>query len=222
MATWPATSRATPPTGASSLPDPVAWPAELRPTSARFTLQTSSTIIPSQRNPFATISREEPAQGWKADLTFGLLRPTQKRLMQGTLALLDGPSRAVLLPDWDYDYDTDTRGLSGGAGGTILATGSKDAKSVALTGITGSNPAFKMGDRFQIDDAVYIVAADANHSSGNATVTQRPPLRAPYDDDQVTLTGIVFKMALTGDAQNALDLLASGDASVSLSFVEVF
>jgi hypothetical protein len=193
------------------------WPTTIRPTAMDVQLGTTSIIIESQRNPLLAFVWELPIQLWSATLTFGMLTEPQRRLLQGFLAGLDGPAGRVELPDWDYD-GVNAGAIRGGATGSMTATGDKDAKIIDVSGVGGSAPHFRAGDRLGIGGYVYIVTADATASGGTAELSIRPRLRAQAAAAAVSVSGLTFVMRLADDAQNRIQARGGirGEAAVSL------
>lgn len=198
------------------------WPSIVRPSSMEVWIETESVITQMQRSSTSRSAFELPVQSWRINQSFDLLTNQMKRTLQGFLASMDGPVQPVLITDYDYEYDYTVSGLGGFAAGSITATGTKDAKLINLAGITGANPAFKMGDRIGIAGSIYMVAADANHVSGNITGLQiRPRLRADAAAAAVTLSGLQFTMQLIDDKQTRFMIDDVGHVhNVTMSFVE--
>jgi hypothetical protein len=179
-------------------------------------------VIPGQRVPLAAVVHELQGAAWRMELAFDGLAPARKRRLQGFLGSLYGPLGTVQVPDWDHDYDTDSRGLGGGASGSITATGSKDARIIALAGVGGTAPHFLYGDRIGIGGRVYMVCQDATAASGSiGSLSIAPRLREDAAAAPVALAGLTIDMRLLDDAQTMFDIAPEGTASKPLTLVEV-
>jgi hypothetical protein len=179
-------------------------------------------IIPAQRSRISAVVYELPVQAWAMDLTLGLIPASLTLAYQAFLASLDGPAGLIAIPDWDYERKRVDFGYPGGATGTITATGSKDAKTVALAGVGGTAPSFLAGSRLGVGGFVYQVTADTNRAgSAIAALPIRPRLRTDLSAAAVTLADIQFQMRLLDDAQGAVDIAPNGRGSAMVSLVEV-
>jgi hypothetical protein len=152
----------------------LAWPAGLpMPQQADFQLWTRVGVLTS---PIAgtEVTQERQGARWKCTLQWDLLENAEWQLLQGLLAALADTANTLAVPDPAYAY----LGRRGGLTGTPAATGAADAKIVSLTGVAGTDPVLRYGDRLQIGTRLHVVTGDVTKSGTTASVPIQPPLRA--------------------------------------------
>lgn len=200
-----------------------AWPTLLRPAEERVWLQGASMIIGNQRNAAARQVWGTLWSVWRCDYILGMLNPTKKKALSAFLHRLDGAAGLVSITDYDYEYDIASRGLAGGATGSITISGAKDSLYVTADGVGGSGK-FSAGDRFAAAGTVYEVSADATATSGTiAQLEIRPRLRTDLSTEPAILSGLTWTMQLQDDEQVKKDINSSGDIppGMTLSFIEI-
>ncbi len=193
---------------------PETWPATLIPNEMPSWGIESNTL--ELGSPWTRGRQAFELQGarWLCDMTFRNLTETQQRELVGFLDHLRGPVGVVDLPTFVNSS------FAGSAGGTITATAAAHAKTVTMAGVTGSGSAFKRGDLIGIAGRLYRVTEDATQTSGAATVSIAPPLRAAASSAAVSLADLVCPMSLMDDRQGMASFRPKPVAGLSLRFVE--
>lgn len=193
---------------------PETWPTTLIPNEMpSWGIETNSLELSSPWTGGRQVVELQGAR-WVCDMTFRNLTETQQRELSGFLDHLRGPVGVVSLPTFVNSS------FAGSAGGTITATAAAHAKTVTMAGVTGAGAAFKRGDLIGIAGRLYRVTADASQTSGAATVSIAPPLRAAASSAAVTLADLVCPMSLIDDRQALAGFRPKPVANMTLRFVE--
>lgn len=192
-----------------------AWPSALLP--ERMTIQLVSVSGGTAPSPYS--GRQHffrlPGGFWRAGFSWSSAREAQWRQIMGFVAGLGGRAGRFTLADPGYRI-----ALGGFTSGTVTATGTALASTVALAGLAGTNPVLVIGDRLSIADRLYMVTADATHTAGAATVSIAPPLRASCSSAAVNLTAPVGTFSLADDQQGSVGIRPPWFGEVSIEMVE--
>ena len=144
----------------------------LDPATEKFTLQRKQSISQSAFTGVATVINN--FSQWQLQVGFApvLRGSSDERQMMSWLVSLRGSEGSFLY------YPADAGKAI--TGKTLGAPGYAESNSILITGFTGSSPTgLAAGDYFSIGHKLFIITqAPVNATSGNATISFEPPLRA--------------------------------------------
>lgn len=199
------------------------FPTSLTPSTSSWTLVTNTRRFTS---PLTSATQTVARKGtvWRVDLAFNNLTTTDRGVLQGFLAKLEGQVHRVRLKDHAF-----TR--QGTGGGTPLINGaSQTGSSVVLDGAGTVSNWLRAGDLLAWDKVsdsgtdnpqLHMCTTDVSSSGGNVTVAISPPLRnSPPNNAPVNITDPEGVFMLASDPEWDNRPASSIISSFSVTFLQ--
>lgn len=168
-----------------------AWPSTIIPASSEWRLIANTAS-------FGQTALARSGDRWACTLSLPILQREPAALLRAFLARLRGHTHRAVLPNHAYErlgqLTTDARVAGASQTGTTLVVYGVEA---SLTN------ALRSGDLIGLDGRLYMVAADADSTSGGVlTLTLTHPIvTAPADNATVSVVTPTARFVLVGSAQ---------------------
>lgn len=169
----------------------LAWPSTIIPSGSEWRMVANTASFGPQ-----AVARA--GDRWACALSLPILRREQAAVLRAYLASLRGHTHRAVLPNHAYErlgqLSTDARVAGGSQTGTTLVV---DGVEASLTN------ALRAGDLIGLDGRLYMVAADADSTSGGQlTLTLTHPITtAPADNATVSVVSPTGRFVFVGSLQ---------------------
>lgn len=190
------------------------WPSTLYPNADSLLWQDASATF---RSPLGGTVRTVNRTGgrWKLSMQFSALTSDQAQTLEAFLFRLDGVTHRAVIPCFSYRRQATITG-------TVVVSGaSQTGTSLVTSGWAQNTTVMKAGDRFTVENNMYVVVADATAAAGVATLSLHTILRSsPANGASINYSAPTARYLLAEPAQVAA--MPGVFKSLALEFDEAF